>query len=595
MCYYWPTFFIISGATCFESTAWTACTTPSLAWSMALKHTEVELDLITDEDAYLMLENSIRGGISTISNRYSKANNPLVPGFDPEQPTTYITYLDANNFYGKAQSKPLPVGEFRFLTPDEITQLDITSVPEDSPTGYIIECDLDYPADLHDYHSDYPLAPESLQVTEDMLCPFARQLIGDTWKPAPKLIPNLKDKKKYVTHYRNLQFYIKHGLVLTKVHRILSFTQRPWLKSWIDLCTTQRQNAKSDFEADLAKLQANATYGKTVENVRNRQNIRLIADPQKLRKAVSKPSYQQSTIINPDLVMVRAGRQKVLLNKPIAVGFCILELSKLTMYNFFYEYLKPKYENRVKLLFTDTDSFCCEIQTQDLYRDMGEAADLFDTSNFDHVHPLYSTRNHRVLGKMKSETGSTPPLEFVGLRSKMYSLSCGNKSQRKAKGVQKRYVKKHVQHQSFLDVLRNISRTTDAKFRTFKSTNHILNTVEITKLCLCALDDKRYVLDDGERTLAYGHYSLTVTVQSTACGPYRRTNRTCTYYDDVDNDRLYRELNARLRTCKYVYYRLSDRLHVHKTFRLSYDSRRNLYKTIDFSHERSSIACIHAC
>jgi len=206
--------------------------------------------------------------------------------------------------------------------------------------------------------------------------------------------------------------------------------------------------------------------------------------------------------------MVRGARQKVLLNKPIAVGFCILELSKLVMYKFYYDYLKPKYQERCTLLFTDTDSLCCEIQTPDLYHDMSEAMDMFDTSNFVSDHPLYSKQNYRVLGKMKSETGSVPPTEFVGLRAKMYSLSCANKSQKKAKGIQKRYVKKHVQHQSFLEVLRNTSTTTNAKFRQFRSTNHVLNTVEISKLCLSALDDKRYVLDDGERTLAYGHYSL---------------------------------------------------------------------------------------
>ena len=484
-------------------------TLPSLAWSIALKHTGIELDLITDPEAYLMIENSIRGGISTISNRYAKANNPYtIDGYDPEQPTSYITYLDANNLYGLAQSQPLPVGDFQFLTPDEISKFNVMDIPQDSPTGFIVDCDLEYPSTLHNSHSDYPLAPEHLTVTKDMLSPFAQNLIGQGWQPTKKLIPNLYDKTNYVTHYRNLQFYISHGLVLTKIHRVLSFTQRPWLKSWIDLCTTQRQNAKSEFESDLSKLQANATFGKTMEQVRNRVNIRLIADPAKLRKAVSKPSYREAKIINPDLVMVRAARQKILLNKPIAVGFCILELSKLTMYQFFYDYLKPKYQERCMLLFTDTDSFCCQIETTDLYKDMSEAMDLFDTSNFDTDHPLYSKQNYRVLGKMKSETGSTPPLEFVGLRAKMYSLSCGNKSQKKAKGIKKHYVKKHLRHHSFLNVLKNVTSTTNAKFRIFRSTNHVINTVEINKLCLTALDDKRYILEDGERTLAYGHHSL---------------------------------------------------------------------------------------
>jgi len=124
------------------------------------------------------------------------------------------------------------------------------------------------------------------------------------WAPAKKVIQNLQNKNNYVAHYRNLQFYIKHGLKITKIYRIVSFSQKTWIKPWIDFCTAQRQNAKSDFEADLAKLQANATFGKTMEQVHHRQNIRLISDPTKVRKAVSKPSYRMTQIINQDLVMV---------------------------------------------------------------------------------------------------------------------------------------------------------------------------------------------------------------------------------------------------------------------------------------------------
>jgi len=245
-----------------------------------------------------------------------------------------------------------------------------------------------------------------------------------------------------------------------------------------------------------------------MENVRNRENIRLIADPNKLLKAVSKVTFRQSQIVNPELVMVRAARKKVTLNKPIGVGFSILEISKFIMYQFYYEHLKAKYGYRCMLLFTDTDSLCCEIETDDLHRDMGEHLDLYDTSNFSPDHPQYSRANHRVLGKMKSETGSVQPSEFVGLRAKMYSLKAPGKCHKKAKGIQKHYVRKHVRHEQFLNVLRKTTAHTKATFRTFRSTNHVINTVELTKLCLSAFDDKRYILDDGVCTLAYGHKSL---------------------------------------------------------------------------------------
>jgi len=485
-------------------------TLPSLAWTCALKLTDVELDLITEPDMYLMVENSMRGGISTISRRHAKANNPQLKGYDPSKSTSYITYLDCNNLYGTAMSEPLPVGKFRFLDEEEIAHFDLSSIAPDANMGYFIECDLSYPPHLHDLHSDYPLAPEHLTVTEDMLSEYARTVKDAGWRPTKKLTPNLMNKTKYVTHYRNLQFYVKHGLIITRIHRILEFSQRPWLKSWIDYCTVRRQMATSEFESDLAKLSANATFGKSMENVRNRVNVRLICDPKRLTKATNKPTFRQAEIINDDLTMVRAARKSITLKKPISVGFAILELSKLIMYSFYYEYMKPKYGDKCSLLFTDTDSFCCYVETDNLHSDMKQNLDLFDTANFDKGHPLYSNENHRVLGKFKSETGSTIPKEFVGLRAKMYSLKVPKdkkQSKIKVKGVKKSYTKKNVSHEQFLHVLRD-QKSTYSRFRTFRSRNHRLQTVEIKKRCLNAFDDKRYIQNDGVRTLAYGHYRL---------------------------------------------------------------------------------------
>ena len=181
------------------------------------------------------------------------------------------------------------------------------------------------------------------------------------------------------------------------------------------------------------------------------------------------------------------------------------------MYKFYYEYLKPKYNDQYKLLFTDTDSLCCQIETPDLHEDMGEAMDLFDTSNFEPNHPLYSKKNHRVLGKMKSETGSTPPLEFVGLRAKMYSLSSGNKSQTKVKGIKKNYVKKNVRHESFLKVLHNTSSTTSAKFRLFRSTNHVINTIEMNSKLIPNLYGKTHYVTHYRNLQFYIRQGLVLT------------------------------------------------------------------------------------
>ena len=293
-----------------------------------------------------------------------------------------------------------------------------------------------------DSHSDFPMAPEHYTITRYMLSKFAVNLLDPSrpWRPSQKLVPNLFDKKNDVTHYRNLQLCKKHGLVIVKIHRILSFTQSAWLKPWIDLCNEQHRNAQSDLESDLAKLHSNATFGKICEQVRNRVNVRLISDETKMLKAVAKVSFRRSQIINEDLVLVQSARTKLKLSKPLAVGFAILEISKFLTFSFYYDHLKAKYGNKCSLLFRDTDSFCCELETDDLYAALGRDLHLYDTSNFDPKHPQYSTANKRVLGKFKSETGSTPPEESVGLRAKMYSLHIpGTPANcfKKAKGIQK--------------------------------------------------------------------------------------------------------------------------------------------------------------
>ena len=139
-------------------------TTPGLSFQACLKMTGVELDLFTDPEKHLFIENNIRGGVSMISNRYAKANNKYTEdGLDATRPTSFVSYLDANNLYGYAMSQPLPTGNFRFLTKDQIDNLDILNIPDDHPMGYILEVDLEYPDSLHELHNDYPLAPKNVQ------------------------------------------------------------------------------------------------------------------------------------------------------------------------------------------------------------------------------------------------------------------------------------------------------------------------------------------------------------------------------------------------------------------------------------------------
>ncbi|KAL9960469.1 hypothetical protein ACROYT_G033932 [Oculina patagonica] len=194
-------------------------TSPGLSWDALLKKTGVQLELLTDYDMHLFVERGIRGGISMVSKRYAKANNPCVEGYDPSKPKKHIMYLDANNLYGWAMSKPLPKSGFRWkrVMP---TEKEIMRKKEFEKTGWILEVDLEYPAELHKEHNSYPLAPEKKKINKDLFSPYQKKLIKDLDLDPPdseKLVLTLEDKTNYVVHYRNLQFYLKQGMKLKKV------------------------------------------------------------------------------------------------------------------------------------------------------------------------------------------------------------------------------------------------------------------------------------------------------------------------------------------------------------------------------------------
>ena len=242
---------------------------PGLSWDAMQKMTNVKLDLISDVDTQNFIEKGMRGGISTITHRYAQANNKYMKNYDPEKESSYIPYLDANNLYGWAMSQKLPTGDFRWIPSPEYINLD--SYDENSAKGLILEVDLEYPPELHRLHNDYPLAPEKMVVREEMLSDYSREILGRegmTIGKVQKLIPNLKDKEKYVLHYRNLQLYLKLGLKLKKIHRALEFSQSKWLEPYIAFNTQKRAGAKNAFEKDFFKLMNNSVFGKTMENLR---------------------------------------------------------------------------------------------------------------------------------------------------------------------------------------------------------------------------------------------------------------------------------------------------------------------------------------
>ena len=204
--------------------------------------------------------------------------------------------------------------------------------------------------ELHDKHDDYPLAPESLLIDQSMYSPTQSSVFPESTSQR-KLTPNLNDKKEYVVHYRNLKLYTQLGLEITKVHQVLTFKQSPRLKQYIDFNTRQRSLADSGFLKDFFILMSNSVFGKTQENLRKRVQVDIVTDATTLRKRVAKPSFCRGMSITDDITVVQCKVQTLTLNRPIYVGFTVLELSKLHMYGFHYQHMKVKYPhaNQLKL------------------------------------------------------------------------------------------------------------------------------------------------------------------------------------------------------------------------------------------------------
>ena len=484
---------------------------PGLSWDAMLKMTKIKLELITDIDMFQFIEKGLRGGVSYIANRFSEANNKYMENFDENKPSKYIMYLDANNLYGWAMSQYLPTGNFKWLTKEQINKTNLANYSEEHDEGLLLEVDLDYPQELHDLHSDFPLAPEKLKVNKNMLSEYCQKIsekFNISSGQVHKLITMLGKKEKYVLHYRNLQLYLSLGLKLKKVHRVLQFNQSPWLKKYIDFNTNKRTLSSNDFEKNFFKLMNNSVFGKTMENLRKRVDVRLVTDKEKLLKLASKPSYVSSKIFNENLVAVHKIKETLTMNRPAFVGACILDLSKTFMYDFHYNYIKYKYGDKAKLLFTDTDSLTYEIETPDAYADFFDNKDIFDNSDYNKKSPFYFDHNKKVIGKFKDEAAGIPVTEFVGLRSKMYSYTLDNKqTKRTAKGIKKNIIQNNLSHDNYKKVLLS-GEQIHHSMKTIRSVNHQLSSYELNKISLSCFDDKRYIHENGITSFAYGHYKI---------------------------------------------------------------------------------------
>jgi hypothetical protein len=482
--------------------------TPQLAYDCMLTTLKKPIEKMSDPDMVLMCEQNIRGGVSFINVRQSC-------------PEKVKTYLDANNLYSVAQMDYVPVGDFAWCNSQEMSELAscVKDIPDDADKGYILCVDLQYPMELHDDHSSMPLAPEQMDISYDDLSPYAQACLESMRGKAKahnyksrKLCSTLSDKKEYVLHYRNLKFYLSQGLVLTKIHRAFSFCQAPVLQDFIRKCTDKRQEAVSKVEKNYWKLICNSVYGKFIQDNRKHFNVKFTTTAKSFQKNFSMPWFKGHRIINENFVTVFMDKEKIVLDRLYAIGFTILELSKLHMYASYYDFFLPALggPGQVELVLTDTDSLV--LQVSDMSRDemFERITPIMDFSNYPRDHPLFSDERKAIPGYFKDENGGNFLKEVVGLKAKCYAMDIEDwKSTSHSTSVVCKGVGKVGRNNLTLDMYKECLesfKSLKAVTYNIQAFNHRVFTQRIKKVALSTLDDKRFLLDCGKHTLPHGHY-----------------------------------------------------------------------------------------
>ena len=470
---------------------------PRYTYQCALKYTDIKLQTLQDKDLILLIENNIRGGISSVmGNRYVKS--------DKDNKTTYA---DATNLYGHSMSQFLPYDEIEMWHGDPNKHwrwLDIIlNTSDDCEIGYFLEVDLKYPDNIKEKTSNFPFCPENKKINSNKYNEYMKSIKSENYTESKKLICDWSDKKKYLIHYRMLKSYVTHGMIVEKIHGIISFKQSKWLESYISFNTQKRNKSKNDFEKNFFKFLVNAAFGKFLENNRNQLNLELIkkGDFKKIIKQHSKLTFNGIQKTYENYYSFTYKKNEIVMDKTIYVGFSILELSKLQMYETYYDTLQPYFgQENLQLHYIDTDGMFLSMKTKDIIKDLKNLEDIFVFSNLDKNHELYSEKNKKRLGFFKIETPKNIWIhEFVCLRSKAYWFKCKNndENKNKIKGISKTR-SKHIKFEEYYNCLFGKEYQKECNNYIIRSINHEMVPQEVKKSTLSIFDDKRCYINETE-------------------------------------------------------------------------------------------------
>lgn len=416
---------------------------------------------------------------------------------------------------GDALSRRLPCADFEWLTQEEIDSTDWAAQKEDQDTGYIVECDLEYPEELHESHESYPLAPENFNVSEDMLSEYQKLylqkfgLCGGQWKGDGKFVScgklgaNYGPRKNYVVHYLNLALYLELGLKLVNVKRAFRFTQKSWIAEYVAKKTRQRAEATSKFTQQQKKDEVNTVYGKLMQNLRKMLQVKFAMSYEEANRCLTRFFCDHWRVMSEDATVFFTRKRSFTQDRPLYVGFATLELSKYRMFDLFYRHIRKEFP-KSRVVLTDTDSLLLSVEGTTKSNFYEKMAYVMDLSNLPKDHEHHSEDNKKRPGYLKDELAGVQLGEVVALKAKCYSYISLDKKLRsvKCKGIKKSAAKKHLTFDAYKGCLTSLKELRLGTCR-LQSKSYEMHLMYTRKIALSSLDLKRYLMACGIHSLPY--------------------------------------------------------------------------------------------